>query len=217
MSADVELLDGAIPLVRGDEPWEWYAHFWDDPAETVPTDLTGKTVSGEIRWKLGAQAVTVDVVDRTGGVARLSLTAVQTEAMPLGRLSKLYVAINQDTEAIVPVDVIEGRFGVTEPIVPAGDEPVNVINPAPGEIVVLTDLLPVYINNPTALSSLFIRLPLPATAGDRVEVSFRNPVTALQMQAGGGAPIGGIASGYGPGAALILEYVDDTIGWVHWK
>lgn len=217
MSADVELLDGAVPLVRHDHPWEWFVNFYDDAAASDPTDLTGKTTSAEIRWRSGSQIVAAAVHgDATDGQVRLSLTAEQTEALPLGRLSKLYIAINQDTEAVVPVDVIEGRFGITAPLVP-GDEPVNVINPAPGAIVVLTDLLPVYVNNAAVLASLFIRLPLLAEPDNRVEVSFRNPVTALQVQDGGGAPIGGIANAYGPGAALVLEYVDDTIGWVYWK
>jgi len=110
MSSDIELLDGAIPLVRGDEPWEWYAHFWEDTAETTPTDLTGKTVSGEIRWILGVQPVTVEVVDAPGGVAKLSLTAAQTEAMPLGQLCKLFLALDTDTECAVPVNVLEGLY-----------------------------------------------------------------------------------------------------------
>jgi hypothetical protein len=217
MSSDVEILDGAIPLVRHDHPWEWFVYFHESADETDPTDLTGKTLSAEIRWRGGSQVVAAAVHgDAIDGVARLSLTAAQTAAMPLGRLSRLFIALNQDTEAIVPIDVIEGRFGVTAPIVP-GAEPVNVIDPAAGEIVVLTDLEPVYVNNVAVLASLFIRMPVAAVPGDRVEVSFRNPVTALQVQDGGGAPIGGISNAYGPGAALVMQYVDDAIEWVYWK
>jgi len=109
MSSDIELLDGAVPLVRNDEPWEWHVFFWEDQDETTPTDLSGKTVSAGIRWSLGAQDVTAEIVDPpTGGQVRLSLTAAETADMPLGRLSRLYIALGTDTEAVVPVDVIEG-------------------------------------------------------------------------------------------------------------
>jgi hypothetical protein len=132
MSSDIEIIDGAVPLVRN-EPWEWFAVFFEDPSETTPTDLSGDvvfvdveplrtdsgaivmtgtadTVAAEIRWEQGSQSVTVEVVDAVGGEVRLSLTAVQTAAMPLGRLSKLYIAIDAGTEAIVPVEVIEGLY-----------------------------------------------------------------------------------------------------------
>ena len=108
MSADLELLDGAVPLVRNDEPWEWYAVFWDDFEETAPTDLTGKTVSAEIRWILGAVPVTTEITEPTAGQVRLSLTAAATADMPLGQLCKLFIAIGTDTEAVVPVNVLEG-------------------------------------------------------------------------------------------------------------
>lgn len=109
MSSDIEILDGAVPLVRNDEPWEWFVLFFEDQAETTPTDLTGRTVSAEIRWSGGVQAVTAEVADPpTSGQASLSLSAEQTTLMPLGRLSKLYIAIDTDTEAVVPVDVQEG-------------------------------------------------------------------------------------------------------------
>lgn len=110
MPPDLELLDGAVPLVRGDEPWEWFAVFWEDIEETTPTDLTGKTVAAEIRWILGAQAVTVDVADPASGQARLSLTAAETESLPLGQLCKLFLAIGTNTEGVVPVNVVEGLY-----------------------------------------------------------------------------------------------------------
>jgi hypothetical protein len=108
-SADLEILDGAVPLVRNDEPWEWHVFFWEDQAETMPTDLTGQTPAAEIRWQGGVQAVLAEIVEPpTGGQVRLSLAAADTVEMPLGRLSKLYIAIGTDTEAVVPVNVIEG-------------------------------------------------------------------------------------------------------------
>lgn len=218
MSSDIELLDGAVPLVRNDQPWEWFVNFYDDAGETDPTDLTGKTTSAEIRWRGGNQTVAAAVYgDAAAGQVRLSLTAAQTAAMPLGRLSKLYIAINQDTEAVVPVDVIEGAFGITEPAAPA--DGVTVVVPASGAIVTLTDYKPLYVNNAAALASLFIRLPPPpATPPGRIDMSFRSPVTALAVQdAGGAAVAGGPQNAYGPGAGLVFEYVDDIIGWTYWK
>lgn len=108
MSSDIEILDGAVPLVRNDQPWEWFVVFFEDAAEEMPTDLTGHALSAKIRWAGGEQQVTTQITDPVAGQARLSLTAAQTELMPYGRLSKLYIAIDTDTEAIVPVNVLEG-------------------------------------------------------------------------------------------------------------
>jgi hypothetical protein len=219
MSADVEILDGAVPLVRNDQPWEWFVNFSDDEAGADPTDLAGKTTAAEIRWRGGSQAVTAAIYDAAAGQVRLSLTAAQTAAMPLGRLSKLYIALDADTEAVVPVDVIEGLFGVTEPTV--ADEPVNVLSPASGAIVVLTDFRPVYIDNAATLAALTFRLPIDATpveGRNRVELSFRSPVTALSIEDGGGTAIADSpTNAYGPGSGLVMQYVDDTIGWAYWK
>jgi len=108
-SSDLEIIDGAVPLVRNDEPWEWHVFFWEDQSESLPTDLTGQTASAEIRWASGIQTVLAEIVDPpTGGHLKLSLAAAETADMPLGRLSKLYIAIGTDTEAVVPVNVIEG-------------------------------------------------------------------------------------------------------------
>lgn len=109
-SADIEILDGAVPLVRNDEPWEWLVVFWDDEGETTPTDLTGKTVAAEIRWAGETQTVLAEIADPTSGQVVLSLAAADTTAMPLGRLAKLYIAIGTDTEAVVPVNVLEGIY-----------------------------------------------------------------------------------------------------------
>jgi len=109
-SADLELLDGAIPLVRGDQPWQWFVMFWDDPSETDASDLSGATVTAEIRWPGGAAPVAVEATDPGRGQFALSLTAAETAPLPLGRLSKLYLAVDTDTEAVVPVNVLEGLF-----------------------------------------------------------------------------------------------------------
>lgn len=222
MSADIELLDGAVPLVRNDQPWEWFVHFWEDAAGTDPSDLTGKTASAEIRWRTGSQTVAAAVFGSPdAGQVRLSLTAAQTAAMPLGRLAKLYIALNTDTEAVVPVDVIEGLTIVPAPPVgppvPEPGLPVYVVTPASGAVVVLTDGRPVYVDT-GPLASLFIHLPAGPVAPLSIEISFRSSVTALGIQDGSGVTVpGSPTNAYGPGSAIVMEYVDDTRRWVYWK
>jgi hypothetical protein len=99
---------GALPLVL-DEAWEKFAVFWADSAKTAREDLTGKTVTADIRWQGAADlAVTVTVTDDEAGLATLSLTALQTADLPLGQLSTLYIAVNGETWASLPVNVLRG-------------------------------------------------------------------------------------------------------------
>jgi hypothetical protein len=98
----------AVPLVRN-EPWERFVIFWTDSAKTIAEDLTDKEVTAQIRWSSGEQDVTVVVDDDpTIGFVTFSLTAEQTEAMPLGELSILYMAIDDTTWGSTGVDVLEG-------------------------------------------------------------------------------------------------------------
>lgn len=105
LSNEIPLLDGAIPLVR-DEPWIWHALFMDDI--NSPTDLSGKTVTAELRWQVGEVEPLVEAIGN--GYVRLSLTTEQTAGMPFGQLLDLYLAIDTDTEAKIPVTVLEGRY-----------------------------------------------------------------------------------------------------------
>ncbi|HYJ44080.1 MAG TPA: hypothetical protein VEW06_06450 [Xanthobacteraceae bacterium] len=101
---DVPLVDDAIPLVR-DEAWQWYAVFFED--SNTPTDLTGKTVTAELRWAVGEQAVTVAPVVDAPGQVELSLAAEDTALMPYGQLLQLYLAIDGITASEpVPVNVV---------------------------------------------------------------------------------------------------------------
>jgi hypothetical protein len=97
---------------------------------------------------------------------------------------------------------------------PAG-QPAHIIAPASGDIVTLSVVEPVYVNNPAVLASLTLRLP-PGVLGDVVEIGFANPVTALTLQTNPGAPIPSApTSAYGPGAAIQMRF--DTPGWIYWK
>lgn len=101
------LIDEAVPLVRN-EAWSWHVRIWDDPDEETVTNLTGLTCLAMLRWAGGSQVVTVDTTDAVNGHLVLSLTAGQAVAMPIGRLTKLYLSVASDTEMISDVNVIEG-------------------------------------------------------------------------------------------------------------
>lgn len=101
------LIDEAIPLVRN-EAWSWHVRIWDDPGEEIVTDLTGLTCLAQMRWAGGSQTVTVDNADAENGHLVLSLLAADADAMPIGRLTKLYLSVAGDTELISDIDVIEG-------------------------------------------------------------------------------------------------------------
>jgi len=98
---------------------------------------------------------------------------------------------------------------------PAPPVQANVIAPASGATVTLTDTRPVYVNNPAILASLTLRLPV-VTLGTPWVVSFAHPVTVLTLQdnAGGAIPTAP-ASAYGPGAAIELRF--EAPGWIYWK
>lgn len=101
------LIDEAIPLVRN-EAWLWHVRMWDDPDEETVTDLSGLPCLAMMRWAGGSQAVTVDTADAVNGHLVLSLIAGDADAMPIGRLTKLYLSVASDTELIADIDVIEG-------------------------------------------------------------------------------------------------------------
>ena len=104
--SEIPLLDDAIPLIR-DEPWQWFAVFLDPDGQ--PSDISGAgTPSAKLRWEVGEVDVTVAPVAGATGQLELTLTAEQTAAMPFGQLLRLFLALGDDTEAVIPVNVLEG-------------------------------------------------------------------------------------------------------------
>jgi hypothetical protein len=89
--------------------------------------------------------------------------------------------------------------------------------PASGDtIAVSRDTPSVYISS-GALAALTVRLPADPPLDNTVQLSFANPVTALNIQDSLGVALpGGPTSAYGPGAALIFRYVPPGL-WTHWK
>lgn len=108
MSTSVPTL-AAESLVRN-ERWEKIVVFYTDPEKTAVYDLSALDVTASIRWEDGEQAVTVEVTDPEGGQATFSLAAEETLAMPLGQIPTLFIAVDTETWARAPVDVLEGLF-----------------------------------------------------------------------------------------------------------
>lgn len=95
--------------------------------------------------------------------------------------------------------------------------PLNVVVPASGSTLTLTDLRPVYVNSAATLAALTVKLPA-ATERNSIDVGYARPVTALTVQNPDGTPVAGSpANAYGPGSAHVYRYVSDAIGWTYWK
>jgi hypothetical protein len=112
MAQDIGVLAGALPLIRGDNPWEQPVVFWDDEDKTVALDLTDKSVKAEMRLPAATHPVTVTVTDAEAGAVLLSLTGEQTQGLPFGRLVTLFVQVVDGAETVTwfraAVDVKEG-------------------------------------------------------------------------------------------------------------
>lgn len=108
---DTAFLDGAIPLVIGDS-WDWDLLFWADPDRRTPYDLTDKSVFAEIRWPGGMLPVLVAVTDAVAGKVALSLEPADTGPIPRGRLSTLWIEIEDGDERATWLRApVEGKEG----------------------------------------------------------------------------------------------------------
>ena len=111
MAEDIGVLDGALPLIRGDNPWEQPVVFYTDDGAT-PLDLTGKTVDAVMRWRGGSQTVTATVTEALAGAVTLTLTAAQTLNLPFGYLVSLFVQVIDGPDAVTwfraAIEVKEG-------------------------------------------------------------------------------------------------------------
>jgi hypothetical protein len=108
---DIAISDTPIPLIVGDS-WEWFVVLWADPEARTPYDLTGKTIEAEILWAVGRQVVAADVTDAAAGRLTISLAAADTVAVPLGRLSQLYLDVIDGTSRATWFRApVEGKSG----------------------------------------------------------------------------------------------------------
>ena len=111
MAEDIGVLDGALPLIRGDNPWHQPCVFYTDDGET-PLDMTGMTVEAVMRWRGGSQEVTAEITDASAGAVTLSLTGEETKNLPFGTLVTMFVQVVEGSETVTwfraAIDVKEG-------------------------------------------------------------------------------------------------------------
>ena len=112
MAEDIGVLDGALPLIRGDNPWDQPVVFFTDDGNTA-LDLTGKSIEAEMRWRGGSQIVTANVTEPGAGAVTLTLTAGQTQNLPFGYLVSLFVQVVDGSETVTwfraAIEVKEGK------------------------------------------------------------------------------------------------------------
>jgi hypothetical protein len=112
MAEDIGVLDGALPLIRGDNPWHQPVVFYTDDGDT-PLDLTGMTIEAEMRWRGGSQEVTATITNAAAGEVTLSLTGEQTQNLPFGYLVTLFVQVVDGVETVTwfraTIEVKEGK------------------------------------------------------------------------------------------------------------
>jgi len=111
MAEDIGVLDGALPLIRGDNPWQQPVVFYTDDGIT-PLDLTGMTINAVMRWRGGSQDVSATITEAAAGAITLSLTGEQTQNLPFGYLVSLFVQVIDGPETFTwfraPIEVKEG-------------------------------------------------------------------------------------------------------------
>lgn len=111
MAEDIGVLDGALPLIRGDNPWQQPVVFYTDDG-TTPLDMAGMTIEAVMRWRGGSQDVSATINGAAAGAVNLSLTGEQTQNLPFGYLVSLFVQVIDGSETFTwfraPIEVKEG-------------------------------------------------------------------------------------------------------------
>ena len=112
MAEDIGVLIGALPLIRGDNPWDQSVVFYTDDGLTA-LDLTNMSIEAQMRWRGGSQNVTSTITEAEAGAVSLTLTAAQTLNLPFGYLVSLFVQVVEGSEAITwfraAIEVKEGK------------------------------------------------------------------------------------------------------------
>ena len=112
MAEDIGVLDSALPLIRGDNPWDQPVVFYTDDGSTT-LDMTGMSVEAEMRWRGGSQEVTAVITDAEAGAVTLSLTGEETQNLPFGYLVSMFVQVVDGTETVTwfraTIEVKEGK------------------------------------------------------------------------------------------------------------
>jgi hypothetical protein len=96
--------------------------------------------------------------------------------------------------------------------------PLQIATPVSGATVVMDDVArALYVGSGT-LASLTVLLPAGVGDGEMVEICFAAPVTALTIQDAAAVTVPTApTSGFGPGAAIQMRYVNAALAWRYWK
>jgi len=200
-----------------------------DPGKTIPVDLAGSVAAAQIRDRAdsGRAVVQLSCGITLPNTVNVALLAPDSAALPANRRGVWDLQLTAASGDVTTV--VAGKVAVTSdvtrgevPFLPAGPGPlggpIRVEYPASGDTIAL--LAGEYALHVATgpLAALTVRLPPDPGAGTLVEISFARPVESLSVQdAAGFAVSGAPSSGYGPGAALQLRYVDASVGWAYWK
>jgi hypothetical protein len=212
-------------IYRGDTG-RWRFVCWQDAARSMASDFTGAVAAAQIRDRPGGNQITqlyCAVTDpNTVDVAVLAADSALLPPRGVWDLQLTYASSDVRTlvagKVLVTGDVTQAAVptGIAAPV-PAG--PVRVVHPVSGETVVMGSEVALHVAT-GPLAALTVRLPPGPALGVLIEVSFALPVTALTIEDAAGMPVAGAPdSGYGPGAALEMRYLEGPpgIGWCYWK
>jgi hypothetical protein len=94
--------------------------------------------------------------------------------------------------------------------------PITTVVPVTGATITLAaGARALYVNPVGTIATLTIQLPPNPVAGQRVDISFGQIVTALTIQDASGAAVTGAASAGAVGADTVLRYTGTA--WVKWS
>jgi hypothetical protein len=147
-------------------------------------------------------------------MARGEVFAVFLESDPLTTALPLPVAAN-DRLAVVRT----GSTYYASALALAGGIPaLQIATPASGDTVTMDASARALYVNTAALAVLNILLPAGVDDGSLVEICFAAPITALAIKDDTSVLVPTApTSGFGPGAAIQMRYIDLATGWVYWK
>lgn len=96
--------------------------------------------------------------------------------------------------------------------------PVRVTAPGAGSTIALKSTeRDLYVNNAGTYATLTVKMPPKPQPGEIVDMGFQSTVTALTVRDSAGAAISGSPTAAAANVALLMRYINATIGWVYWK
>ena len=216
-----------LELYRGDTARYSFV-LWQDAAKTIPLDLTGSVAAAQVRDRADSGRIVVQlscsiVLPNTVNVALLAADSAALPSNCRGVWDLQITAASGDITTVVAGNVAVTSDVTREavPLLPAAATAPGLIRveyPGSGDTIILLEGEYALHVATGPLAALDIRLPPGAALGALVEISFAHPVAALSIEdAAGFGVLTAPDSGYGPGAAIHLRYVDLSLGWTLWK